>query len=160
MHEQGATVTEIAEALKISRNTAWKDLKTLEEQWIKDGMMDMQRVRMREFREIRMLREEAWEAWKKSKEPGKEVIQEERKAGTGKGSKSSRASVKTTNTPGNPRFLQVIKEILSLEADLIGTKVPKILDTSGEEGAAAITGGVIMMPAWNPPDPPPKGKGK
>jgi hypothetical protein len=111
-------------------------------------MLDMQRVRMRQFREIRQLREEAWEAWKKSKEPEKEVTQEERKAGKGKGASSSRASVKTRNTSGQAKFLSVIKDLISLEADLIGTKVPRIISCD-EDTPAQLLGGIIKIPAYD-----------
>lgn len=158
LHEQGKTITEIAFELNLSRNTVWKDLKELESRWRKDGMLDMQRVRMRQFREIRQLREEAWEAWRKSKEPEKEVTQEESKSGEGKGSKkSSRASVKTKNTSGQAKFLSVIKDLISLEAELVGTKVPRII-SSDDDPPPQLQGGVIKIPAFMPDEPPKKPK--
>jgi hypothetical protein len=152
LHEKGQTITEMAAILKMSRSTVWKDLQLLEERWKKDGMMDMQRVRMRQYREIRQAREEAWAAWAASKEPEKEVTQEEQKAGKGQGGARSKATVKTKHGTGNPNFLRMIKELISLEADLCGTKVFRVPDAD-ENQVAVLSGGVVKIPAYSKPLP-------
>jgi len=158
LHEQGKTITEIAAELNVSRSTTFKDLLELENRWRKDGILDMQRVRTRQVREIQQARSQAWDAWNKSREPEKEETKEKRQLGAGATKAvGSRETVRTKNTPGQSKFLTLVRDLISLEADLIGTKIPRIVP--GDDTPQQFAGGVIMIPAYSEPLPVTQPKG-
>lgn len=150
LHLQRKTVTEIAEELNLSRATVWRDLNFLEEQWLKDGLLDMQRAKLRQLRELREVRAEAQLAWNKSKEGESEqtshVLVATNKDGTiKKGAKPSKARVITKKkaSVGDAKFLDVIMKTLDQEADLLGVKIKKLELESTETPTGA--GGIIWV---------------
>lgn len=156
LHLQRKTITEIAHDLNLSRDTVWRDLRDMEEQWKKDGMLDMHRAKMRQLQELREIRAEALIAWEKSKEKEEETTQNipaemDEKGNiirTGGGDKKIRVTVKRRSRVGEARFLELWSKTIDQEAELLGTKIAKLeVDAPGATvNAGVIGGGVILLP--------------
>lgn len=166
LHDQRKTITEIAQALNLSRGQVFYDLKELEKQWRADGVMDMHRAKMRQLRELRKVRDEALAAWEKSKLGESETTQDIRVQVDKDGNRVSggkiqpaRVTTRKKASVGEAKFLDVILKTISDEADLLGTKINKLeLDTPSGAVEAGL-GGVILLPLGPGPNRPTKENG-
>jgi hypothetical protein len=146
LYLQGRTITEIAEALLLSRNTVWRDLQALEEEWTRDGILDMHRAKMRQLLGIRNLRDEAIDAWNKSKEGETETTHTGDPDAKTKARKlKGRLTVKKKSSNGDPAYLNAALKTFDMESELLGTKIRKLELDPGDTPTGG--GGVIIIPA-------------
>ena len=66
---RGETCEEIARALGVSSSQISRDLKKVEEEWMKEAMTDFALLRARELARLRELQCANWRAWEESKVP-------------------------------------------------------------------------------------------
>jgi hypothetical protein len=101
---QGLRPSEIASRVgngsACARVKVSQDLRAIREQWKRSALCDYDAERGRVLAELENLKREAFASWEKSK----------------------RISTGKTSQPGNPRFLEVIRNCLQDEAELLGLR--------------------------------------
>jgi hypothetical protein len=98
--KQFEIVTELGLSGAAGAMTVSRDLKAIRKEWLRSSLRDYDAERGRVLAELGNLKREAFASWERSK-----------KISTGK-----------TNQPGNPRFLEVIRNCLQDEAELLGLR--------------------------------------
>src|SRR4029077_2387913 len=97
---------EIAKEAKVDRGTVSRDLKAVEAEWLKSGVMDLNAAKARALAKIDEIEREAWDAFKQSRKESetREVT------GTTQGGKGKPEKVKKTTKgqAGDSRFLAII----------------------------------------------------
>jgi hypothetical protein len=157
LYDQGKTIKQIAKILKLSEGTVWRDFQELDEDWTKETMSNVHRLKMRQIRQIQNAKAEALEAWEKSKGGIHKTVKETTGGAEGTEKDGEKHRTEHTKSCGDPRFLAIYKELCAREATLIGLDTPKAatLTVPDEDGVALPIAGVVMLPARDkPPEPP------
>src|SRR5215472_17307211 len=68
MYLQGKYQDEIAKVVKVDRGTVSRDLKVVQEEWLKSGVMDLNVVKARELAKNDEVERQAWAAWERSRQ--------------------------------------------------------------------------------------------
>lgn len=125
----------LAEKLGVSASTISRDIVKLEDQWHKESVEHIDRMKARKLRELDKIKEEAWDAWDKSKGKFHKVVKKEKKPGGPEEAGEVEVTSTVEERVGDFRFLAIVKDCIDKEADLLGLKVTKIAptDPSGEK---------------------------
>src|SRR6516164_4206609 len=67
LYLQGKFQDEIAKEVKVDRGTVSRDLKAVQEEWLKSGVMDLNAAKARELAKIDEIERQAWVAWEQSR---------------------------------------------------------------------------------------------
>ncbi len=120
LYLQGRTQFQIAQQIGVSQQTISRDIKMIRRRWAKESVRYHQQMVQEEFHRLRMLERSYWEAW----EASKGLIETKRTsrrgavagiAGDDDGGENPGvidASVETTTSFGDPRYLQGIERCI------------------------------------------------
>jgi hypothetical protein len=132
LYLQGKFQDEIAQVVKVDRGTVSRDLKAVQQEWLKSGVMDLNVVKARELARLDEIEREAWDAWRKSQKDAETM----EVTGTAQGGKSKPDKVKkiTKGQAGDSRFLAIVLECQKRRAEILGLDAPKKLEHGGIDG--------------------------
>lgn len=139
---QGYTYRQIADKLNIEIKargndytidfrTVYRDLQKVLIEWKKEHADDMDAYVRKEVQKLDLMECELWQAWEKSK-TGKlrEKVAKRPSRDELKDSYDTNETTKETSA-GNPRFLQLILEVMQRRAKLLGFDAPVKVDVTG-----------------------------
>jgi transposase len=104
LYLQGKFQDEIAKVVKVDRGTVSRDLKVVQQEWLKSGVMDLNAAKARELAKLDQVERQAWDAWIQSRKDAETM----EVTGTAQGGKSRPDKVKkiTKGQAGDSRFLR------------------------------------------------------
>ncbi len=110
---------DIAKQLGISQATVSKELKDLESVWTQESLANLTEKKNREISKIDLVELEAWDAWAASRSIKLQIQTEAGETARGAISLEKR---RRENTPGDPRFLDLILKCISQRCELLNLK--------------------------------------
>jgi len=148
LYLQGKFQDEIAKVVKVDRGTVSRDLKALQEEWLKSGVMDLNAAKARELAKIDEIERQAWVAWEQSRKDAETM----EVTGTAQGGKGKPDKVKkiTKGQAGDPRFLAILLDCTNRRCELLGLDAPKKNELTGAGGQAIP---ITIINAIKPHDP-------
>lgn len=119
---RGELQWEIAKAFEVDQGTISRDIKAIQEEWLKSAVMDLDALRAKELAKLDEIERCAMAAWIKSQENAE--ITKARMRGTDKDSAQTERTVK--GQAGDPRFLDLVLKCVQKRCELFGLdKQPK-----------------------------------
>jgi hypothetical protein len=115
-----------------------EDLQELAARWQADAKRDVGEHQARELERLDEMERQAWAAWHRGIGKKQQTFTERRDGGRGGG--GSKASVRTEDLNGDPRFLQVLLDCQERRAKLLGLDAPTRID------AQLAGSGVMLIP--------------
>ncbi len=123
---QGWTQSAIAEELVVSQPTVSTDLKAIQQQWIESATQDVEVIRAKMMAELELVKEEAWKGWERSLQPTETDVVS--------GQSDNRQMRRTRKQQhGNPRFLDIIRNTIAQQAELLGLNVTASSDEDQQD---------------------------
>ena len=118
LYLQGKFQDEIAKVVKVDRGTVSRDLKVVQQEWLKSGVMDLNAAKARELAKLDEIERQAWDAWVHSRKDAETM----EVTGTAQGSKSRPDKVKkiTKGQAGDSRFLAIILDCVKRRCEILG----------------------------------------
>lgn len=147
MHEKSST-RQLAQSLGLSASTVRRDLTALREEWRRERARDYDDWVAQQLQEINLGLKEAWRGWHDSRLPNRQTKSKSKglvkKPPEGQKRISPRAEdmlefeqgVVERTSSGDPRFIELIAQLLSARAKLLGLDRPQkvtFTDPTGEE---------------------------
>ena len=129
MFVQSYTLRQIAEEVckdrpyKLSHVQICQDIKTVVAQWKTDTSAFIDERMESDLMKLERIENEAWQAWERSK--GIKRTRTKTKVGD-----VVTNTIKDENLVGDPKFLEVIRQVLQDRANLLGYMAPKKVDTT------------------------------
>jgi hypothetical protein len=132
LYLRGKFQSEISNEVKVDRCTISRDLKVIEEEWLKSGVMDLNAAKARELAKLDEIERQAWDAWEKSRKDA-EIMEV---TGTAQGGKGRPDKVKkiTKGQAGDSRFLAIILDCANQRSEILGLDAPRKLEHGGIGG--------------------------
>ena len=132
LYLQGKYQEEIATVVKVDRGTVSRDLKVVQEEWLKSGVMDLNAAKARELAKLDEVERQAWDAWEESRKDAETM----EVTGTAQGGKGKPDKVKkiTKGQAGDSRFLAIILDCVNRRCEILGLDAPKKLEHGGIDG--------------------------
>jgi hypothetical protein len=132
LYLQGKFQAEIAKEVHVDRGTISRDLKAIEAEWAKSGVMDLNVAKARELAKNDEVERQAWGGWERSCKDAETM----EVTGTSQAGKSKPEKVKkiTRGQVGDPRFLGIIQECGKRRCEILGLDAPKKLEHGGTDG--------------------------
>ena len=126
LYLRGKFQHEIAQEVNVDRGTVSRDLKAVEAEWLKSGVMDLNAAKARELAKIDETERQAWVGWEQSRKDAETM----EVTGTAQGGKGRPDKVKkiTKGQAGDPRFLATILDCVKQRCQILGLEAPKKLD--------------------------------
>jgi hypothetical protein len=123
---------EIAKEAQVDRGTVSRDLKAVEAEWLKSGVMDLNAAKARALAKIDEIEREAWDAFKQSRQDAETM----EVTGTTQGGKGKPEKVKKTTKgqAGDSRFLAIILDCVKRRCEILGLDAPKQQEHQGTDG--------------------------
>lgn len=135
------TQLEIATELNVSLSTVKRELVRLQADWQAEARADTKAVKAIELQRLDAVMREAWKGWDRSLRDSQTKTVEEGGAG-GK----RKAKITTTNSSGDPRYLNAMMTAIERRCRILGIDAPtKVAPTNGE--GEDIENGVFVVPA-------------
>lgn len=157
LYLKGWTQDAIAAHLHISRDMVQDDLAKVREAWLHSQIFDFDQAKSQKLMQIRLLTREAWEAWERSKQD----FTKTKKSKTVAEGQDVKAYASSSNeqSRGEPRYLQIIKDLMDQENRLLGLypdkhKTDILIDVPGVPTGETK---VVYLPAWSEPMAKPEG---
>lgn len=107
----------------LSHQQICKDIKTVVAQWKTDTSAFIDERMESDLMKLERIENEAWQAWERSK--GIKRTRTKTKVG-----EVVTKTIKDENLIGDPKFLEVIRQVLQDRANLLGYMAPKKIDTT------------------------------
>jgi hypothetical protein len=132
LYLQGKFQDEIAKVVKVDRATVSRDLRSVQAEWLKSGVMDLNAAKARELAKLDEVERQAWDAWEKSRKDAETM----EVTGTAQGGKGKPDKVKkiTKGQAGDSRFLGIILDCVNRRCEILGLDAPKKLEHGGIDG--------------------------
>jgi transposase len=132
LYLQGKFQDEIAKVVKVDRATVSRDLKAVQAEWLKSGVMDLNAAKARELAKLDEVERQAWVAWEQSRKDAETM----EVTGTAQGGKGMPDKVKkiTKGQAGDSRFLGIILDCVNRRCEILGLDAPKKLEHGGIDG--------------------------
>jgi hypothetical protein len=132
LYLRGKFQHEIAKEARVDRGTVSRDLKAVEAEWLKSGVMDLNAAKARELAKNDEVERQAWAGWQRSCKDAETM----EVTGTSQGGKGKPEKVKkvTKGQAGDPRFLAIIQECGKRRCEILGLDAPKKLEHGGIDG--------------------------
>jgi hypothetical protein len=132
LYLQGKFQEEIAKVVKVDRGTISRDLKAVQQEWLKSGVMDLSAAKAREVAKLDEVERQAWVAWEQSRKDA-EIMEV---TGTAQGGEGKPDKVKkiTKGQAGDSRFLGIILDCVNRRCEILGLDAPKRLEHGGIDG--------------------------
>jgi hypothetical protein len=135
LYLQGWLQADIAEEVGISAATVCRDLKALQQQWVKSALVDFDEAKARELAKVDRLEREYWEAWLASKE---EKMSTATETATTKDGKRDKAQIRREERNGDPRYLQGVQWCIEKRCKILGVDAAQKLDIKVSDLDSAI----------------------
>ena len=108
---------------ELSTSQICRDIKFVVNQWKTDTSAFIDERMESDLMKLEKIENEAWQAWDRSK--GKRTTKTQSQTG-----EEITKTIKEENLIGDPKFLDVIRQVLQDRANLLGYMAPKKVDTS------------------------------
>jgi hypothetical protein len=151
LYNRGWTLAKIASDVGLSITTVFKDLKAIQDEWLKESLGDFDQAKARELAKIDWLEREAIEAWIASK--AESVVSTLRTTTVGHGIAKRDQSIKKIKRTGNADYLATVQWCIEARCKIRGFFAPIKLDVAEldrildqavkDEVAAKMAAGVI-----------------
>ena len=132
----GDKQSEIAQDLGLSPIMVSRDLKALQDEWMRSSMMDLNEAKARELAKIDDLERTYWEGWERSKRDA-ETKRNKATDVPGKGRQYEVDTVVEGQT-GDPRFLDGVQRCIERRCKLLGIDAPDRVSVFGSKTEAPI----------------------
>jgi len=123
LYLSGLKQQDIADQIGHSQSTVSEYIRDLSEDWIRDGIFNMDEAKRAELAKINALEVEAWHAWRRS------VGLKNRKTRTtgtsAQGNAVDETSVVKWREAGDPRFLVQIQWCINKRCEILGINAPQ-----------------------------------
>ncbi len=116
----GATARLIADEVGVTIRQVERDVAACEEQWRREAVLSLDRVKARLVAELRTQRVELWAAWERSKTDKERSKQKAKRAPAGGAMVVEEVLVDREGQAGDPRFMDAILRNLQAEAKIFG----------------------------------------
>jgi hypothetical protein len=138
LYLQGMTQGEIAKQLNVDRQTLWRDLEAIRQEWLKDRVANYNRLKQIELHRIDWTEYEARRGWEKSWEDAVTVKDTVMAAGdeTSDIQKSERTK---KGQGGDPAFLSIVLQCSQERRKILGLDAPVKIAPTTPDGDEAYT---------------------
>ncbi|MCZ2078409.1 MAG: helix-turn-helix domain-containing protein [Bryobacterales bacterium] len=129
LYLRGKVQQEIAKELDLSQATVSRDLKAIQEDWVREAAQALDRRKAIELAKVDALELEYWEAWKRSQA---DAISETSELSSDSGGQKMKKQKRVDGQVGDPRFLAGVMQCIDRRCQILGIDAPKKTDvTSG-----------------------------
>jgi len=118
---------------KTSIRTVHNDIQTLLTEYKEQRIVELEDAQRVELARINEVEKTAWDAWERSKQRETQTD----KSVTGEKSRTESGTTKE-ETPGDPRFLQIIMNCIDKRCKVLGLDAPITIQGTGADGAITI----------------------
>lgn len=118
---------------KTSIRTVHNDIQTLLAEYKEQRIVELEDAQRVELARINEVEKTAWEAWERSKQRETQTD----KSVIGEKSRTESGTTKE-ETPGDPRFLQIIMNCIDKRCKILGLDAPITIQGAGPDGAITI----------------------
>lgn len=127
LYLRGKVQQEIAKELGISQATVSRDLKVIQEDWVRESAQALDQRKAIELAKVDALELEYWEAWERSQ---KDAVSEVSEMSTDSGGQKIRKQKKVDGQVGDPRYLAGVMQCIDRRCQILGIDAPKKFDAT------------------------------
>lgn len=127
LYLRGKVQHEIAKELGISQATVSRDLKVIQEDWVKESAQALDQRKAIELAKVDALELEYWEAWKRSQQ---DAVSEVSEMSTDSGGQKIKKQKKVDGQVGDPRYLAGVMQCIDRRCQILGIDAPKKIDAT------------------------------
>lgn len=129
LYLRGKKQMEISKELGLSQATISRDLKIIQEDWVRESEQAIDERKAIELAKVDALELEYWEAWKRSQE---NAVVETSEISTETSGQKIKKQKREEGQVGDPRFLAGVMQCIDRRCQILGIDAPKKIDaTSG-----------------------------
>lgn len=131
LYLQGETQIDIAEKVGISQGTVSRDIKFLQDFWLKSSLIDFDEAKSKELAKVDRLEREYWDAWERSCEDAESTTEKEIELDDRTIRKEATQTAK--GQAGDPRFLAGVQWCIEKRCKILGLDAPIKKDVLNKE---------------------------
>lgn len=133
---KGEPMHVIAEAMDRKPMQILRDVNVLRERWLKKMVANYDAHISEEVAKLNAIEHEYWQAWVRSQRPRRRTV---RNKVTGDKTET------TEETPGDPRFLDGLRQTCKQRVELLGMEAPKRIIAMSEEGPQSADKDIVRI---------------
>lgn len=122
---RGYSFTTAALEMKLSRSTIINDYRRFTKRHFKIAEAEEKARRFVVLRQLEEVKREAWLMWERSKENSLKITEDDAGQINPDGSMVTRTTTTTETKCGDPRYLNIVKDVIKDERELLGLDAPK-----------------------------------